>query len=98
MCIDSTFATPINSRALEFGADLVLHSATKYMAGHNDLLAGALAGKHELVEQVCACVHSRLAHISSSSSCIRLHVRTAFRLHRVQQQATAPLPAPAAVR
>lgn len=52
MCIDSTFATPVNSKALEFGADLVLHSATKYLAGHNDVLAGVLAGKHELVEQV----------------------------------------------
>jgi cystathionine gamma-synthase len=52
VCVDSTFSTPINSRALEFGADLVLHSATKYLAGHNDVLAGALAGKHELVEKV----------------------------------------------
>ncbi len=52
VCIDSTFATPINSRALELGADLVLHSATKYLAGHNDVLAGALAGKKELVDQV----------------------------------------------
>jgi len=52
VCVDSTFATPINSRALELGADLVLHSATKYLAGHNDVLAGALAGKEELVSQV----------------------------------------------
>lgn len=52
VCIDSTFATPINQRALELGADLVLHSATKYMAGHNDVLAGALAGKEELVTKV----------------------------------------------
>lgn len=52
VCIDSTFSTPINSRALNFGADLVLHSATKYLAGHNDVLAGALAGKKELVDQV----------------------------------------------
>jgi cystathionine gamma-synthase len=40
VCIDSTFATPINSRAIELGADLVLHSATKYLAGHNDVLVG----------------------------------------------------------
>jgi len=40
--IDSTFATPINMRPLEHGLDLVIHSATKYLAGHNDLLAGAL--------------------------------------------------------
>ena len=36
-------------RALELGADLVIHSATKYLAGHNDVMAGALAGKKELV-------------------------------------------------
>jgi cystathionine gamma-synthase len=42
--IDSTFASPINHRALADGADLVLHSATKYLGGHNDLLAGAAAG------------------------------------------------------
>jgi len=41
VCIDSTFATPINQRAIEFGADLVIHSATKYLGGHNDVLAGA---------------------------------------------------------
>ena len=40
-CIDSTFATPINQQALALGADLVIHSATKYLAGHNDVLAGA---------------------------------------------------------
>ena len=42
VCIDSTFATPINQRAIEYGADLVIHSATKYLGGHNDVLAGAL--------------------------------------------------------
>ena len=42
--VDSTFATPINQQALALGADLVIHSATKYLAGHNDVLAGAIAG------------------------------------------------------
>ncbi len=50
--IDSTFATPVNHRALDDGADLVLHSATKYLGGHNDLLAGTLTGPRELVEPV----------------------------------------------
>ena len=50
--IDGTFATPINQRCLDLGADLVLHSATKYLAGHNDLLGGALLGSHELVDRV----------------------------------------------
>ncbi len=40
--VDSTCATPVHTRALELGADLVLHAATKYLAGHSDVLAGAL--------------------------------------------------------
>ncbi len=50
--IDSTFASPINHRPLEEGADLVIHSATKYLAGHNDLLAGTITGKSEIVETI----------------------------------------------
>jgi len=50
--VDSTFATPVNLRPLDFGIDLVVHSATKYLGGHNDLIAGVLAGKQELVEPV----------------------------------------------
>jgi cystathionine gamma-synthase len=52
MLIDATFATPFNQRPLEWGMDLVVHSATKYLAGHNDILAGALLGRHELVDRV----------------------------------------------
>ncbi|KAL4458268.1 hypothetical protein ABPG75_013133 [Micractinium tetrahymenae] len=52
--VDSTFATPINQQAIALGADLVIHSATKYLAGHNDVLAGAIAGKAELVAAVRA--------------------------------------------
>lgn len=47
--IDSTFATPINLRPTEHGIDLVVHSATKYMAGHNDVLGGVVAGPANLV-------------------------------------------------
>ncbi|MBD3347231.1 MAG: aminotransferase class I/II-fold pyridoxal phosphate-dependent enzyme [Chitinivibrionales bacterium] len=50
--IDSTFATPYNQRPLEFGVDLVMQSCTKYLAGHNDILAGAISGRKELVEEV----------------------------------------------
>jgi len=50
--IDSTFATPVNHRALGDGADLILHSATKYLGGHNDLLAGTVTGARELIEPV----------------------------------------------
>lgn len=50
--IDATFSTPYNQRPLEFGVDLELHSCTKYLAGHNDILAGAILGRKELVDQV----------------------------------------------
>lgn len=50
--IDSTFATPLNQRPLEFGVDIVLHSATKYLAGHNDLMAGAVLGAEPLVSAI----------------------------------------------
>jgi cystathionine gamma-synthase len=50
--VDSTFATPINMSPLELGIDLVIHSATKYLAGHNDLLAGVVLGKHTLLSQL----------------------------------------------
>ena len=47
--VDSTFATPVNLRPLELGADLVVHSASKYLGGHNDLLAGVVAGSGMLL-------------------------------------------------
>ncbi len=50
LIVDATFATPINFRPLEHGADLVVHSATKYLGGHSDLVAGALAGRAETIE------------------------------------------------
>ena len=46
--IDSTFATPLNLRPLDYGIDLVIHSVTKYLAGHNDVMAGAVIGKNGL--------------------------------------------------
>lgn len=50
--VDNTFATPINQNPLQLGADLVLHSATKYLNGHSDAMGGLLAGKKELVQKV----------------------------------------------
>lgn len=52
LIVDSTLATPYNQQPLEFGADLVIHSATKYMSGHNDLLAGAVVGSRDLLTQI----------------------------------------------
>ncbi len=50
--IDSTIATPINCRPAEWGIDLVLHSGTKYFAGHSDLMCGVVAGRRDLIDQI----------------------------------------------
>ncbi len=50
--VDNTFASPVNQRPLELGADFVVHSATKYLGGHSDLTAGVLMGSKELLMPV----------------------------------------------
>lgn len=50
--IDNTFATPINQQPLSLGVDLVMHSATKFLNGHSDVVAGAVAGRQELVRRL----------------------------------------------
>jgi cystathionine beta-lyase/cystathionine gamma-synthase len=50
--IDATFGTPINQHPAEFGIDLVMHSGTKYLGGHTDLICGAVAGRRALIERI----------------------------------------------
>jgi methionine-gamma-lyase len=50
--IDNTFASPILQKPIEMGFDLVLHSATKYLAGHSDVIAGAAAGRESLIKEI----------------------------------------------
>jgi cystathionine beta-lyase/cystathionine gamma-synthase len=50
--IDNTFATPVNFRPLQAGFDLCVHSATKYLGGHSDLVAGAVMGSEDLIDRV----------------------------------------------
>jgi cystathionine gamma-synthase len=50
--VDATFATPYNARPLSYGVDVVIHSATKYLAGHNDVLGGSVSGSRALVSLV----------------------------------------------
>jgi cystathionine beta-lyase/cystathionine gamma-synthase len=52
LIVDSTFASPINFRPLEHGADVVIHSVTKYLNGHSDVIAGAVAGTAVFVQEV----------------------------------------------
>ena len=50
--IDNTFASPINQNPLDFGIDLVIHSATKYLGGHSDILAGSVSGKSSYIDKI----------------------------------------------
>lgn len=50
--VDNTFATPINQHPLELGADLVLHSATKFLGGHSDVMGGVVCGRSDLVKRI----------------------------------------------
>ena len=50
--VDNTYATPYITRPIELGADLVVHSATKYLGGHGDLIAGMAAGPQELIDEI----------------------------------------------
>jgi cystathionine beta-lyase/cystathionine gamma-synthase len=50
--IDSTFGTPINQQPAKSGIDLVMHSGTKYLGGHTDLICGVVAGRQELIERI----------------------------------------------
>ena len=60
--IDNTFATPVNFRPIEMGFDIALHSATKYLNGHSDIVAGAIVGKREMIERIT----HRLNHLGGS--------------------------------
>jgi cystathionine beta-lyase/cystathionine gamma-synthase len=52
--VDNTFATPVNQNPIALGADLVVHSATKYLGGHSDLIAGVIVGPQRLVDRIDA--------------------------------------------
>ena len=71
--IDNTFTSPINFRPAEWGFDLSLHSATKYLNGHSDLVAGVAIGRADLVEQV----RHKLNHLGAT-----LDPHACFLLHR----------------
>ncbi|KAL5722913.1 cystathionine gamma-synthase [Ranunculus cassubicifolius] len=52
VCIDGTFATPLNQKALALGADIVLNSATKYIGGHNDVIGGCISGSEKVLAKI----------------------------------------------
>src|ERR1700689_4402950 len=50
--IEATFGTPINQRRAEYGIDLIMHSGTKYLAGHSDVICGGVAGREEFIDKI----------------------------------------------
>jgi len=87
--IDSTFATPYNQRPLEWGVDLVLHSCTKYLAGHNDILAGVVLGRGELIEEIRK-LHKAMGGVIDAHCCyLLLRGMKTFALRVARQNETA---------
>ena len=91
--VDSTFATPLGQRPLAHGVDLVLHSATKGIAGHNDATIGVIAGEKELVDTIWgyAVLHGAMASPFDALNALRgirtLAVRTAHQSATAQRLA-----------
>jgi cystathionine gamma-synthase len=87
--IDSTFATPYNQRPLEFGIDIVLQSCTKYLAGHNDILAGAVLGRKVLIDEIRA-LHKSMGGVIDPHCCyLLLRGMKTFPLRVAKQNETA---------
>ena len=83
--IDNTFASPVNYRPAEWGFDLSLHSCTKYLNGHSDLVAGAVIGRADLIEKIT----HKLNHLGGSldpHACFLLHRGMKTLALRVRQQ------------
>ena len=87
--IDATFATPYNQRPLEYGIDIVLHSATKYLGGHNDLLAGAVLGSSELVDGIRSLQHVTGAILDPLAAYLLVRGLKTFPLRIERQNANA---------
>uniref|UniRef100_A0A0E0A7F3 Cystathionine gamma-synthase n=1 Tax=Oryza glumipatula TaxID=40148 RepID=A0A0E0A7F3_9ORYZ len=68
VCIDSTLASPINQKPLTLGADVVLHSITKYIAGHHDVIAGCVSGSEELISRMRVWHHDLGGAISPNAA------------------------------
>ncbi|KAK9066924.1 hypothetical protein SSX86_014248 [Deinandra increscens subsp. villosa] len=89
VCIDGTFATPLNQKALALGADIVVHSATKYLGGHNDVLAGCVSGSTEIVSQVRNIHHVLGGTLNPNAAYLIIRGMKTLKLRVQQQNSTA---------
>jgi len=87
--VDNTFATPINQLPITLGADLVVHSATKFLGGHDDAMGGVLAGRSELVSRVHHYREINGACLSAFSAYLLLRGLKTLELRVARQNATA---------
>nr|WKJ88509.1 cysthathionine-y-synthase [Amaranthus hypochondriacus]WLW26945.1 cysthathionine-y-synthase [Amaranthus hypochondriacus] len=90
VCIDGTFASPLNQKALALGADLVVHSMTKFIGGHNDVLGGCISGSQKLISVIRNMHHILGGTLNPNAA--YLMIRGMKTLHlRVQQQNTTAM-------
>ncbi|KAL6497483.1 cAMP-dependent protein kinase regulatory subunit Cgs1 [Orobanche hederae] len=95
VCIDGTFATPLNQKAITLGADIVLHSATKYIGGHNDklrdifVLAGSVSGPEKLISAVRTLHHIIGGALNPNAAYLIIRGMKTLHLRIKQQNSTA---------
>ncbi|XP_074286573.1 cystathionine gamma-synthase 1, chloroplastic [Silene latifolia] len=90
VCIDGTFSTSLNQKALPLGADLVVHSMTKYMGGHNDVLGGCISGSEKLISKIRYEHHIFGGTLNPNASYLIIRGMKTMHL-RVQQQNTTAM-------
>ncbi|ASD26229.1 trans-sulfuration enzyme family protein [Brevundimonas diminuta] len=87
--VDNTIATPLNQRPLDFGCDLVLHSATKALSGHGDCTAGVVAGSWALIERLWRRAHMAGVFLDPFSAWLAIRGMKTLGLRVARQNATA---------
>ncbi len=87
--VDNTFATPLNQNPLDLGADLVLHSATKFLGGHSDAMGGVICGSKDLVEQIFHFREINGATLDSNSAYLLIRGMKTLELRVLRQNENA---------
>lgn len=90
VCIDGTFASPLNQKALALGADLIVHSMTKFIGGHNDVLGGCISGSLKLISVIRNMHHILGGTLNPNASYMMIRGMKTLHL-RVQQQNTTAM-------
>lgn len=89
--VDSTFGTPVNQNPSEFGIDVTIHSATKFLGGHNDLMAGVLCGRKEFINKAWDYSHVVGNHLSAFDASLLLRGIKTLALRVRKQNANAEI-------